>query len=94
MIRRYTFPKEHPNRPPKNEFFEWFELGCQFFFDISRYLTEKYFDIVWEYQPPPPPGTPQNLIFNLRRSFNGLASSKLPSSLTLMFWKVVNEWSA
>ena len=32
------------------------------FYDISRYLTVKYFDIVWGANPP---GTPQKPIFSL-----------------------------
>ena len=32
------------------------------FYDISRYLTNKYFDIVWEFPPPPPRGTAQIVI--------------------------------
>ena len=38
-------------------------------FNIRRYLTDKYFDIVWGCQPPPPPpgdppkSTPQKSIF-------------------------------
>ena len=35
------------NGVPKNQFFERLKLGCYFFFAISRYLTDKYFDIVW-----------------------------------------------
>ena len=45
------------NGAPKHQFFEWLKLKCYFFFDISRYLTDKYFDIVWGCHPPP--GTPQ-----------------------------------
>ena len=35
------------------------------FFDISRYLTDKYFDIVWGATPPgtPPNGPPKNQFF-------------------------------
>ena len=31
-------------------------------FDITRYLTEKYFDIVWGF--PPPRGPPNELLTN------------------------------
>ena len=43
MVWRYHSPGD----PPKNNFFYWFNLGCQFFFDINRYLGDKYFDMVW-----------------------------------------------
>ena len=35
------------------------------FYDISRYLTDKYFDIVWECHPPrdPPKWNPKNQFF-------------------------------
>ena len=46
--------------PPKNQVFERLKLGCQFFFDISTYLTDKYFDIVWRCHPP---ADPQNQFF-------------------------------
>ena len=31
------------------------------FYDISRYLTDKYFDIVWECYPPPPRDPPNRI---------------------------------
>ena len=57
--------QEPPKWGPKNQFFERLKLGCYFFFDISRYLTDKYFDIVWGYHPPrdPPNGPPKNQFF-------------------------------
>ena len=47
-----------PNGPPLN-------LGCQFCFGISKYLTDKYFNIVWGCHPPedPPNGSPKKSIF-------------------------------
>ena len=39
-----------PKCPIKNQFFESLNQGARFF-DISRYLTDKYFEIVWGYQP-------------------------------------------
>ena len=50
-------PRTPPNGPPKNQFFERLKLRVPVFYDISRYLTDKYFDIVWNATPPP--GTPQ-----------------------------------
>ena len=42
-----------PREPPKNQLFERLNLECQLvFYDISRYLTDKYFDIVWGCHPP------------------------------------------
>ena len=50
----------HPGDPlvgrPQNQFFELLNLGSQLFFDISRYLAYKYFDVVWGYHIP---GYPQ-----------------------------------
>ena len=50
---------------PKNQFFERLNLRCQCFFDISRYLTNKYSDTVWGYYPPPriPKWAPKNPFF-------------------------------
>ena len=47
------------NRASKNLFFERLKLKC-YFFAISRYLTEKYFDIVWGCHLP---GDPQKQFF-------------------------------
>ena len=51
------------NGAPKKPFFE--RLDFWYLFDISRYLTDKYFDIVWGCHPSgdPPKWTPQKLIF-------------------------------
>ena len=50
-------PQRTPKWTPKNQFFEWLNLGCQFvlisgaararvpvFYNIRRYLTDKCFD--------------------------------------------------
>ena len=50
--------------PPKSIF--WMaQLRVPVCFDISRYLTNKYFDIVWGCHPPgtSPNGPPKNIIF-------------------------------
>ena len=53
------------NGAPKHPFFERLKLECYFFFAISRYLTDKYFDIVWGCHPPgyPPNGPIKNQFF-------------------------------
>ena len=51
IIWRCHLPRDPPNGPPKNQFFEWLKLGWQFCFDISRYLTDKYFHITWGCHP-------------------------------------------
>ena len=54
------------NGAPKNQMFERLKLArVLVVFDISRYLTDKYFDIVWGCHLPgnPPKWTPQKLIF-------------------------------
>ena len=59
-------PREPPKWGPKNQLFERLNLECQLvFYDISRYLTDKYFDIVWGCHPPedPPNGPPKNEFF-------------------------------
>ena len=50
LLQLHREPPE--NGAPKNPFFEWLKLECYFFFDISRYLTDKYFDILWGCHPP------------------------------------------
>ena len=58
-------PREPPqNGAPKNQFFERLAM-VPVFLDISRYLRDKYFDIIWGYHPPgdPPNGPPQKQIF-------------------------------
>ena len=45
--------------PPKINFFTA-QLRVPVCYDISRYLTDKYFDIVWGC---PPPGTSKNQVF-------------------------------
>ena len=44
--------QDPPKWAPKNPFFERLKLEFYFFFDISRYLTDKYFDIGWGCHPP------------------------------------------
>ena len=39
--------------PPESNFFNGLTLGASVF-DISRYLADKYFDIVWRYPRRPP----------------------------------------
>ena len=39
---------------PKLNFLNGFTLGASFFFDISRYLTDKYFEIGWGTPRRPP----------------------------------------
>ena len=41
-----------PNGASKYQFFERLKLRCYFFFNISRYLTDKYFNVVWGCHPP------------------------------------------
>ena len=42
-----TPPRTPQSGAPKYQFFERFKLEGYFFFEISRYLADKYFDIVW-----------------------------------------------
>ena len=58
-------PLKNPqNVLPPNQFFERLNLGRQFLFDISTYLRDKYFGIVWGYSPSRNPQTdPQNQFF-------------------------------
>ena len=60
-----TPPGIPQNGATKNQFFEGLKLESLFFFDISRYLTDKYFDIVWGCHPPgdPPNGPLKNQFF-------------------------------
>ena len=53
------------NGAPKNQFFERLKLECYFVFGISRYLINKYFDIVWGCHSPGDPlkWTPKNQFF-------------------------------
>ena len=44
-------PADTPKLSPKILFFERLKLGWQFFFDIIRYLKDKYFDVVWGLPP-------------------------------------------
>ena len=52
--------------PPKRNFLNGLSEGASFF-DIGRYLTDKYFDIVWGYHPSPgsprPKGPAKNPLF-------------------------------
>ena len=50
-----------PNGPHKNQFFQQLNLGCQSFFDIGRYLTDKYFEVPPSFGVPPPRGPPNGL---------------------------------
>ena len=47
--------------PPK-PIFRMAEARVPVFFAVSRYLTYKYFDVVWRYRPPW--GHPQNQSFD------------------------------
>ena len=40
MVWRYHSPGDPPKWTPKNNFFYWFNLGCQFFFYINRSEVE------------------------------------------------------
>ena len=69
FLSRNFFGQLHRESPqngaPKNQFFERLKLESYFFFDISRYLTDKYFDAVWGCHPPedPPNGPTKNQFF-------------------------------
>ena len=53
-----------PGTPHKNQNFEWLKQECYVFFEISRYLTDKYFDKVWRSHPPgSPPKDPPKIKF-------------------------------
>ena len=56
------------------------QLRVPVFYDISTYLTDKYFDIVWGCHPPPPPppppGTPPN--GPPQKSIFGMAQLRVP----------------
>ena len=41
--------------PSQSHFFKRLNLGSQCFFDISRYLTNKYFGMAMGYHPPKTP---------------------------------------
>ena len=67
-------------------------------FDVSRYLTDKYFDIVWGCQPPqgtPPNEPPKNQFFewlNLGcQCFMMSGDILLTNTLTLLFWTFRNQ---
>ena len=50
---------------PKNHFFERLKTkALVFFVGINIYLIEKYFSIVWWYQPPEPPNGPPKSFFS------------------------------
>ena len=51
--------------PSKNQFFLTVQRRVPVFFNISRHLRDKYFDIVWEYHPPqgPPQMEPPKINF-------------------------------
>ena len=55
-----TPPGTPQNGPPKNQFFERAQGRVLLIFDISRYLRDKYFDIVRGCHPPQ--GPPQKSI--------------------------------
>ena len=54
-----------PPGTPQKLIFGTAQARMLLFFDISRYLTDKYFDIVWGCHPPrtPPNGPPKNQFF-------------------------------
>ena len=49
-------PRGPPQMDPRKSIFSAAQLRVPVFYDISRCLTDKYFDIVWGCHPP---GTPQ-----------------------------------
>ena len=60
-------PRETPPKwGPKKSIFWTAQARVPVFLDISRYLRDKYFDIIWGYHSPrrpPPNGPPQKQIF-------------------------------
>ena len=50
---------------PQKSIFWTAQARVPVFYDISRCLTDKYFDVVWECHPPgdPPNGPPKNQFF-------------------------------
>ena len=61
-----TLPRGPPKWTPKTSIFWMAQIRVPVCVDISRYLTEKYFDIVWGGIPleTPPKWTPQKSIFS------------------------------
>ena len=59
--------REPPKWTPQKSFFSVARLRVPVCFDIRRYLTDKYFDIVWGATPleTPPNGPPKNQFFLL-----------------------------
>ena len=64
FLYQYTFKRQafsqslgvpHPQGPPKftpkKQSFKLLKLGCQCFFAISGYLTDKYVGVAWGYLP-------------------------------------------
>ena len=58
-------PPPPPGEPPQKSIFLTIQRRVPVFFNISRHLRDKYFDIVWEYHPPqgPPQMEPPKINF-------------------------------
>ena len=48
-------PPMTPQMDPPKSFFWMAELVVPVFYDIRRYFTDKYYDIIWRYHAPEDP---------------------------------------
>ena len=90
-------PRDPPKWTLQKSMFWTAELRVPVFYDISRCLTDKYFNIVWGCHPAgyPPNWPPKNQIFQwLNLGCQSVVISgdiELTIILTLLFWRFHNQ---
>ena len=86
-------PRGPPKWTPQKSIFGTAQARVPVFYDISRYLTDKYFGIVWGCHAPgdPPKWTPQKSIF-CRAQAKVAVFYGIRRYLTDKFFDIVYGW--